>query len=99
MRAQFVRDFAHDFAALGRGHHAPVEERVRCARDHQLVIGGAGHFHFGERLVGGGIERRQFRPGRVRDPVAITGAGIQRLDMKIFENLGNGARCGGHASF
>ena len=96
VRAQLVADFAHDFAALGRRHHAPFEEGLGRARHHGFVIGGACHAYAGQRFAGGGAEGDQFAAGRFGDPIAMAGAGIDGFDVEFFKNSGTTRFAVGH---
>ena len=97
MGAQLVADFAHDIAALGRGHHTPFEEGFGGARHHGFVIGGAGHAHTGQRFAGGGTEGNQFAARGFGDPIAMAGAGIYCLDVQFLKQFGNNLVRGKHA--
>ena len=65
--------------------------------DDGLVIARAGHLHFCQGLAGCGVERRQLRAARVRDPLAAAGAGIERFDVQFLEDVDDGGIGGSHA--
>jgi len=88
---------ARELCALFPGAQV-IRERVGGVRHHGLVIGRAGHLDLRQRLSGGRVEGGQIGPRWVRDPIAVTGAGIQWLDVKRRKNVRYGVTGGGHDS-
>ena len=84
--AQFVADLAHDFAALRRRNHAPLQEGRGGALHHGFVIAGAGRAHARQQFAGRGTDGSEFAARGFGDPVAVTGAGIYGFDVKFFED-------------
>src|SRR5579864_8651860 len=66
--------------------------------DDVLVIGQAGAQHFGQRLARGGVQRHQFSPGGIGNPIAGTGSGVHRLNVKSLQNFRNRMSGSPHAS-
>ena len=95
--AQFVGDLAHDLAAVRGRRHAPVEERFAGPRRHAFVIRHSGQLDFGQRFAGAGVQGLQVTAGRIGDPIAMAGAGVDWLDVQFFEDFGDLSPRGEHA--
>jgi hypothetical protein len=77
VRAQFLTQQSHDFAALGRRYPAPLIGGRHRVGHYTLVVCRGGAANLREPPAGRGIGRIEERPGLGRTPAAAAGPGAR----------------------